>query len=95
MLQVDLNTQNKRKVRRVTGHSTLPPAVMPGDVVWQWENDEGGLTPYAPHVIKAIEQAYALKQAKFDIPQSSFRIVFYEMIQVRRARIFSGTGEHA
>ena len=49
---------------------------------WQWQNDSGGFTPYAPHVITAIERAYALKQGKFDIPQSRFRIVFSQMIQV-------------
>ena len=87
MPQVNLKTQNKRKVRRVTGHSTSLPVIVPEDAIWQWENDEGGLTPYAPHLITAIEQAYALKEPKFDIPQSPFRVVFSQMIQVRRARI--------
>ena len=49
---------------------------------WQWENDSGGFTPYAPHVIAGIERAYALKQGKFDIPQSRHRIVFSQMMQV-------------
>ena len=49
---------------------------------WQWQNGSGGFTPYALHVIAVIERAYALKQGNFDIPQSRYRIVFSQMIQV-------------
>ena len=51
-------------------------------MIWKWQDDAGGFTPYAPHVIAAIEHAYALKQKKFDLPLSPFRIVFSQMFQV-------------
>ena len=84
MPQVNLKTQHKRKVQRVAGHSTSQPA---GGAIWQWQNEVGGFTPYAPHLITAIEKAYSNKKSKFQIPQSPFRILFSEMIQVGRVRI--------
>ena len=56
--------------------------VAPAAASWQWQDDGGGFTPYAPHVNAAIEHAYALKQKKFDLPQSPYRIVFSQNMQV-------------
>ena len=91
MQQQNMHTQQMRAVKRVTDAQpqqhvpNLAPAsstITPARVRWQWENDAGGFTPYAPHVIAAIEHAYTTKCGMFDIPHTSFRIVFSKMMQV-------------
>ena len=93
MQRQNVYTQQICRVKRMPGPppqhvpNLVTPPIGPLGISWEWQNDAGGFTPYLPHVATAIEQAYALKQGKFDIPQSHFRIVFSQMFQVCRVRI--------
>lgn len=61
-------------------------------VVWEWQRDDGGYSPYYPEVIQAIENARKSGQTVLDLGTVSPSLAPYNVDLVRNQQIRSGTG---
>lgn len=61
-------------------------------VIWEWQRDDGGFSPYYPVVIQAIENARKSGQTWLDLGTASTSMNPYKVDLVNSKQIRTGTG---
>ena len=61
-------------------------------VVWEWQRDDGGYSPYYPEVIQAIEKAYTSGQRTLNLGTASNSLTPYMVDLVKGEQIRNDTG---
>lgn len=68
--------------------SSTPTVNYVSCVVWEWQRDDGGFSPYPPNLSAAIEAAYVGRNTQFHM--TDYTITFASM---RQKKNMSGTGQ--
>lgn len=61
-------------------------------VVWEWQRDDGGYSPYYPEVIQAIENALTNGQKTLNLGTASKSLTPYKVDLVKKEQIRAETG---